>query len=96
MATAEFFLTLHPEPRKQGAHIEKEKYDLIRNFILESLRKSGTTSANSLGDLIESKLTKTFDGPILWYYTTVKLDMEARREIRRVPNTNPLEIELVK
>ena len=96
MATAEFFLTLHPEPRKQGTRIEKEKYDLIRNSILEVLRKNGSTAATHLGDLIESKLTKTFDGPVMWYYTTVKLDMEARREIRRVPNTSPLEIELVK
>ncbi len=96
MATAEFFLSLHPEPRKQGARIEKEKYDLIRNSILEVLHKNGPTAANYLGDMIESKLTKTFDGPVMWYYSTVKLDMEARREIRRVPNTSPQEIEIVK
>jgi len=96
MATAEFFLTMHPEPRKEGARIEKEKYDLIRGFILEALRKNGSTPANTLGDLLESKLTKSFDGPIPWYYATVRMDMEARREIRRVPNTSPQEIELVK
>lgn len=96
MASAEFFLTLHPEPRKPGTRIEKEKYDLMRNSILETLRCNGPTPVARLGDLLESKLTKTFDGSVMWYYTAVKLDLEARREIRRVPNTSPPEIEITR
>jgi len=94
MASAEFFLTLHPEPRKPGTPIEREKYDLIRSSILDTLRRNGPTPASRLGDLLESKLTKTFDGSVMWYYTAVKLDLEARHEIRRVPNTSPQELEI--
>jgi hypothetical protein len=46
-----------------------------------------------LGALVEEELHTAFTGSILWYYTTVKLDMEARGEIRRVPNSRPQVIE---
>ena len=48
-----------------------------------------------LGALVEEDLHDTFSGSVLWYYTTVKLDMEARGEIRRVPNSRPPLIEIV-
>ncbi len=94
MAAEEFFLTIHPEPRKQGVRIEKKKYDLIRNAILENLHTYGSLSFTKLGNLLEDQLLKTFDGSVMWYYTTVKLDMEARGEIRRVPRTSPQLIEI--
>lgn len=94
MAAEEFFLTMRPEPRKQGARIEKVKYDLVRNAILENLRAYGALSFVRLGNLLEEQLLKDFDGPVMWYYTTVKLDMEARGEIRYIPNSEPQLIEL--
>jgi hypothetical protein len=48
-----------------------------------------------LGALVEEDLHDSFAGSVLWYYTTVKLDMEARGEIRRVPNSRPQVIEVV-
>ncbi len=36
----------------------------------------------------------SFDGSVMWYYTTVKLDLEARGEIRRVPGSRPQLIEV--
>jgi hypothetical protein len=47
-----------------------------------------------LGNLVEEQLLKNFDGSVMWYYTTVKLDMEARGEIRRTPSSEPELIEL--
>jgi hypothetical protein len=44
--------------------------------------------------MIEEQLLKKFDGPVIWYYTTVKLDLEARGVIRRIPNTEPQLIEI--
>ncbi|RPJ20576.1 MAG: hypothetical protein EHM33_28165 [Chloroflexi bacterium] len=95
MTAEEFFLTLRPEPRKQGARIEKAKYDVMRNAILENLRAHGALSFTRLGNLVEEQLLKKFDGSVMWYYTTVKLDMEARGEIRRTPSSEPELIELV-
>jgi hypothetical protein len=95
MTAEEFFLTIRPEPKKPGARVEKTKYDLIRNAILENLRAHGALSFTRLGNLLEEQLLKKFEGSVLWYYTTVKLDMEARGEIRHVPNSEPQSIELV-
>jgi hypothetical protein len=94
MATEEFFLTLRPEPKKPGARVEKTKYDVIRNAILENLRAHGAMSFTRLGNLLEEQLMKSFDGSVMWYYTTVKLDMEARGEIRYTPNSEPQMLEL--
>jgi len=95
MAAEEFFITIHPEPRKKGVQIEKSKYELIRNAILKNLRAYGAMTFVRLGNLLEDQLLKTFDGSVMWYYTTVKLDLEARGVIRRVPNTEPQLLELV-
>lgn len=94
MAAEEFFLTIHPEPRKHGVRIEKAKYDVIRRAILENLRIHGSLSFTRLGNLLEEQLLKSFDGSVTWYFTTVKLDMEARGEIRRVPGSGRQLIEL--
>lgn len=95
MAAEEFFLTAHPEPKKPGVRIEKSKYDFMRNAILEKLRAYGAVSYEKLGKILEEQLLKKFDGSVIWYYTTVKLDLEARGIIRRVPNTEPQLIEIV-
>ncbi len=94
MAAEEIFLTIHPEPRKPGTKIEKAKYDVVRNAILEILHAYGALSPARLENLLEEQLLKKLDGPVAWYYTTVKLDLEARGEIRRVPNSEPQLVEL--
>ena len=94
MAVGEYFLTIHPEPAKQGVRINRNKYNLMREAILEKLRLFGPTTFAQMGDLVEDQLQKNFDGSVMWYYTTVKLDLEARGEIRRVPNSKPQLIEI--
>ncbi len=94
MAAEKFVETIHPEPKKPGARMEKSKYDLMRNAILEKLQVHGSLTFEKLGNMLEEQLLKKFDGPVIWYYTTVKLDLEARGVIRRVPNSEPPRIEL--
>ena len=94
MAAGEYFLTIHPEPERQGVRIRRNKYNLVREAILENLRLHGSMTFTQLGDLVEDQLRKNFDGSVMWYYTTVKLDLEARGEIRRVPDSRPQLIEL--
>lgn len=94
MAAEKFVVTAHPEPKKPGSRIEKAKYDLMRNAILEKLQKHGSLTFEKLGNMLEEQLLKKFDGPVIWYYTAVKLDLEARGIIRRVPNAEPNLIEI--
>jgi hypothetical protein len=35
------------------------------------------------------ELSDTFDGKVVWYILTVKLDLEARGIIERIPKINP-------
>ncbi len=93
MASDELFLTIHPESAKVGVRIDKAKYDMVRDAILFNLRRHGPLTFTQLGALVEENLHATFIGSVLWYYTTVKLDMEARGEIRRVPNSRPQVVE---
>lgn len=86
-------LTLHPEG-KQGVNISRAKYEMIRQAILESIRSQGSVTLKGLISIMEYKLRNRFEGSIAWYVTTVKLDMEARGEIERVPNSEPQQLRL--
>ena len=86
--------TLHPE-KKQGVNISKEKYDLIRNAIFCVLQRQKEMPFMKLSRAVEKEVNGNFDGSVTWYVTTVKLDMEERGEIKRVPNSRPQLVKLV-
>lgn len=83
----EKILTLHPEESKQGVNISRTKYEMIRQAILDAVRSQGTITYQGLVSLVEYNLRNRFEGSIPWYVTTVKLDLEARGEIERIPGS---------
>jgi hypothetical protein len=85
--------TLHPE-KKQGVNISKEKYEVIHKAILSTMHKQKEMTFMSLSRAVEKEVNGNFDGCVTWYVTTVKLDMEARGEIKRVPNSRPQLVKL--
>ena len=86
-------LTLHPEGKK-GVNISRAKYDMIRQAILNAIRSQGTITFKGLVSLIDYNLRNRFEGSIPWYVTTVKLDMEARGEIERIPGQGDQKLRL--
>lgn len=88
----EKILTKHPHGKK-GVNILKRRYDAIRDAILNSLSDSPTLTLDALVKDVGKRL-KDFDGKVGWYVVTVKLDLEARGEIERVPKTSPHELKL--
>ena len=92
---AERFQTLHPDSSKKGVNIDKTKYEAIITAILEALKSRGNLTLKELMNIVDQKLTGSFDGSIGRYYTTVKLDLEARGIIERVPNSKPQRLRLV-
>jgi hypothetical protein len=91
----ERILTKHPKG-KDGINILKRRYDVIREFILETIKEYGEITYNSLSDLAVEKLNENFEGKVVWYIVTVKLDLEARNMIERIPKTSPHKLRMKK
>ena len=85
--------TLHPE-KKQGVNISKEKYEIIRKAILSTLHAQKEMTFMRLTHAVEKEVDGQFDGSVSWYVTTVKLDLEARGEVKRVPHSRPQLVKL--
>jgi len=95
MASDELFLTVQIDPEKHAGRIDPAKYQAVHEAIIQNLRRHGSLTFTQLGALVEEQLQASFTGSITWYYTAVKLEMEAHGEIRRVPNSRPQVIEIV-
>lgn len=86
-------MTLHPDG-KSGANILERRYHFIKKFIVDTLKKRGEITFKELSTSAQDKLKGKFDGEIKWYIVTVKLDLEARKIIKRVPNSTPQKLRI--
>ncbi|MEM6997824.1 MAG: hypothetical protein AAF413_02845 [Patescibacteria group bacterium] len=86
--------TLHPDPGKQGVNIDKEKYDIVKTALLETISENEPKTFMKLGALPDSKRCG-FEGSAMWSIVTVKLDLEARGILVHHRNKKPAIIELV-
>lgn len=89
-----------PTPGKKPTRIARWKYEVIRAAILKilpdeppgiSFKELPNLVAEALQEDIKSRL-----GSVGWYTTTVKLALEVKGEIRRVPGLNPQHLVRVK
>lgn len=90
----EKIMTLHPQG-KQGVNINKAKYDQMAQTIVDIVKANEGITFKALNTAVSAKLDGQFDGSIGWYLTTVKLDLEARNIIERIPNKSPQQLRLV-
>jgi len=86
-------MTLHPQGKK-GVNILKRRYDTIKDFIIETIEKHKEITYEELNDQAVKRLMDSFDGKVVWYIVTVKLDLEARGIIERIPKTSPHKLRL--
>ncbi|WP_420603073.1 DUF6958 family protein [Flagellimonas sp.] len=93
MSKEEKIMTLHPQG-KAGVNILKRRYDFIKDYIVKTITEHGTITFEKLGDMAIEELTESFDGKVLWYIVTVKLDLEARDIIERIPKTSPHQLRM--
>jgi len=91
----ERILTLHPQGKK-GVNILKRRYDLIKDYILKAIKKEKVITYQELSDRAARDLSTSFDGKVIWYIVSVKLDLEARNIIERIPKTSPHQLRLKK
>jgi hypothetical protein len=77
---------IHPAGKK-AISMDKQKYDIIKNGILNYLKTKGeathTEILKSLTDEFKKSDTK-FQGSVEWHMEWVKLDLEARKIIKRL------------
>lgn len=87
-------MTRHPQGKK-GVNIDVEKYELIKSTIIACVQNAGEISFSDLTSCVDATLSFSFDGSIAWYVTTVKLDLEARNLLERVPSRRPQHLRLI-
>ncbi|HQR33896.1 MAG TPA: hypothetical protein PLK30_14260 [Blastocatellia bacterium] len=90
----EKILTRNPDAAKQGFNISKQKYDATRSAILASLANGTELTLKELFAAVSKHLNDELNSSIKWYATVVKLDLEARKVIERVPKAKPHRIRL--
>lgn len=87
-----------PTPGKKGVtRIPKWKFDCIRKAILEILQENEIQFVQ-LTDTIRNRLSSNElekMGSLGWHVATVKLELEVRGEIRRLPQKGKQIIEIV-
>ena len=87
----------HPRGKKPVS-MSKEKYDLLKAGLLKYLSRKGDATFSEISSAIEKDFKakkQKFRGSIPWHLEWVKLDLEARKIIKRVPNTTPQEYMIV-
>lgn len=94
MATHEFIPALDPEPVRQIVRIDRSKYEMVRQTILEILFLHGPLGFAELDHRVKDQLQNNFGGPLTWYYNMVRLDLEACGEIYCVPESDPPLLEI--
>ena len=76
-----------------GTRIDRQKYEIMRKAILRAVpkRKDGVLF-KELPALVHPHLDALGwpeEASLMWYLTTVKLDLEARELIERIPKASP-------
>lgn len=76
-----------------NTRMAREKYEIYRHAILESVPANDKgIPYQQLPDAVRARLPKDRMkelGKVTWHVTSVKLDLEARGLIERIPNTKP-------
>jgi len=84
------------EDRAGVTNIPKWKYDEVSQAILSVLER-GDIAFSDLRDAVMAELSsETLEnlGSVSWHVTTVKLEMEVRGEIERIPGKVPQRLQL--
>jgi hypothetical protein len=83
---------IHPADKK-AVSIDKIKYDVLKKIIINYLKTKGeSTHAEILQAIIKDlkKNNTRFEGSVEWHLEWVKLDLEARKEIKRISKKPPI------
>lgn len=83
---------LHPTG-KHAVQIDREKYDILRNALVNILQSGVELTHTEIVHAVNQDFRKNnvvFEGSVEWYLESVKLDLEARNEIKRSIGKSPV------
>ncbi|HFA49741.1 MAG TPA: hypothetical protein ENJ95_12095 [Bacteroidetes bacterium] len=86
-------LTLHPEGQP-GAMLLLHEYEMAKEAIVEFFLIKPTGTVEEINTSAANKLGGKIKGEINPFLTSVRLDMEARDYIEKVPGSDPTEYRL--
>lgn len=75
----------HPAGKK-AVSMDKDKYDTLKKVLLNRLKTKGESTHTEILHAVSEYLKKNetkFEGSIEWHMEWVKLDLEARKKIKR-------------
>ena len=87
---------LHPIGKK-AIKMDERKYNKLKTSILCCLRAKGKLSHSEILRTITDEFINNninFEGSIEWHLEWVKLDLEARKEIKRLDKESPIKYTL--
>jgi hypothetical protein len=77
-----YIQTLHPQSGKVNHLIAQDKYNFIKETLLEIISQAELTHTELMEELY-ARVKDDFQGGVQWYGAAVKLDLEARGIIQR-------------
>ena len=83
---------MHPTGKK-AVSIQKAKYEVLKKVILNCMKEKGELTHAEIQQAIAEDFRDNkieFEGSLDWYLEWVKLDLEARKEIKRVSDKSPV------
>ena len=86
--------TLRPYLINQCTCFDKAELEIVRNSILKHLLAYGAMTADKLASLVKKHLECKSNESLCQYYEAIRQVLEARGEIRFVPRSKPLLIEI--
>lgn len=88
----------HPAGKK-AVSMDKVKYDMLKTYLLTYLKSNGDSTHTELLNSITNGFKKDkvkFAGSIEWHMEWVKLDLEARKIVKRIGDKSPIKFTLTK
>ena len=76
----------------------KLKYDPLKKVVLNFLKTNGESTHTEILESVTEEFKKNkikFEGSIEWHMEWVKLDLEARKEIKRTAEKSSIKFSLV-
>ena len=89
------YAVVHFDLPDQAVCIDRGSYNRMRATILKYLVVYGPMALIELFAVVEKRLCGSFEDSISYYFTLVEFDLEARGEIRRVPDSEPEFVEIL-